>query len=694
MERIGAERLDRRWRRLRLIADGSGAVAAGIAACILILWITRIGAGVSDAKFLFAMKPNTAIGFGLTALAFILLVHQRPRLASVVALLPMLIGLLSLIQYAARVDLGIDQLVLRDWSATGVGHPGRPAPNTAITLLVFDTTLIALAAIRGGSFRPFVTKLVAFAVIALAMATIAGYIAHSDFAIGWGTREQMSIPSTVCALALGCGLLAYGWQVETAATALMPVWIPALLCFAVVLFDIATPLQINAGICYIPIILCALWFDRPSVAFILAVAASLLIVFGLFASPPGAVPFSISILNRGLAMIGVWVVATLVYLQRTSQQRLLRNARHLASAQELASIGSFELEFAGMTFKASREFEQLHGVAFEAERDWELFLRRFVPVDERDGIREMIRAAQAGENPPDFHYSFLRADGTVRNAVMHCELLHGYEQMPMGIIGIIKDVTEAREAEAREAAIGSQLRHAQKLESLGTLAGGIAHDLNNTLVPMTTLLPVILEDTRDPMQRRALEITIDAARRAKALVREILSFSRKEESDVEAIRLDELAGETLTIVRAGVPTGIIIQAELSPVPEIVASKGQIYQIILNLVTNAAQAIGDRRGCILIGTRADDGGMIRLYVSDDGAGMDEETQARIFEPFFSTKEAGRGTGLGLSIVSGIVASHGGTISVESTLGFGTRFDLVFPVEGRQDRDTPPPKQAMA
>jgi signal transduction histidine kinase len=213
------------------------------------------------------------------------------------------------------------------------------------------------------------------------------------------------------------------------------------------------------------------------------------------------------------------------------------------------------------------------------------------------------------------------------------------------------------------------------------LAGGIAHDLNNTLVPITTLTPLLIERAT-PYDAEILQIVMNAARRAKELVREMLVFSRKGQTAHEAIRLDRLVRDSLPIIRAGIPASITIVDKLGDVPEITGSKGQIYQTILNLATNAAHAIGDRAGTITIGATCETGramqpAEIRLYVEDDGAGMDSETSARIFEPFFSTKDARQGTGLGLSIVSGIMKSHGGSIAVRSAPGRGTRFDLLFP-----------------
>jgi signal transduction histidine kinase len=242
-------------------------------------------------------------------------------------------------------------------------------------------------------------------------------------------------------------------------------------------------------------------------------------------------------------------------------------------------------------------------------------------------------------------------------------------------------IARVREASAHRQAdtLKEQLRHAQKLEALGTLSAGIAHDLNNTLLPITTMTSLMLETATDETTRTGLEIILKSAQRAKVLVREILQFSRKEQGERTPVRLDLMVADALTIIRAALPAFISCQVEAEPVPAILANEGQFYQIVLNLVMNAAQAIGDRPGTVVVGVRNHiREGWIQLYVEDDGPGMGDATRARIFEPFFTTKAAEEGTGLGLAVVTSIVADLGGMISVASKPGAGTRFTLEFPV----------------
>lgn len=248
----------------------------------------------------------------------------------------------------------------------------------------------------------------------------------------------------------------------------------------------------------------------------------------------------------------------------------------------------------------------------------------------------------------------------------------------------IRDVTARKLIEA-------QLAQAQKMEALGTLAGGVAHDLNNTLVPIlvfTQLAAASLPEASP--DRQYLETVIEAGNRAKDLVEQILTFSRSDTTERTPMDLTRAVGEALKMLRAGISPTIDLRAEVpsEPLP-VLGNATQIHQVVMNLCTNAAHAIGGKTGKITVVLRAERGngghpsekvpaGCAKLSVVDDGIGMNEVTRRRIFDPFFTTKPVGEGTGLGLAIVHSIVAAHDGTITVESQVGAGTRFEVSFPL----------------
>jgi signal transduction histidine kinase/ActR/RegA family two-component response regulator len=252
----------------------------------------------------------------------------------------------------------------------------------------------------------------------------------------------------------------------------------------------------------------------------------------------------------------------------------------------------------------------------------------------------------------------------------------------------------------------AQLRQAQRIQSLGILAGGIAHDFNNVLGAIGGHLELVERGLpADHPGHKHLARIGQATARAADLVQQILAFSRQREPRWANVTLQSVVDEVLTLLRATVPATIQIRTRFDgETPTVRADASQIYQVLMNLGTNAAHAMGERGGVLDIrlegvtldaaaatmapGLRA--GRYAKLSVGDTGSGMDPATLERIFEPFYTTKAPGRGTGLGLSVVHGIVKSHDAAITVESQVGMGTTFHLYFPATDAAgvDRARPP------
>jgi signal transduction histidine kinase/ActR/RegA family two-component response regulator len=244
-----------------------------------------------------------------------------------------------------------------------------------------------------------------------------------------------------------------------------------------------------------------------------------------------------------------------------------------------------------------------------------------------------------------------------------------------------------------------QLRQSQKMEAIGTLAGGIAHDFNNILAGVlgnVSLAQDTLQAGHPALQRLAQIQTASA--RARSLVQQIVTFSRQQPQTLVVQPLRPLLEETVTLLRSTLPTMVELQTRFGDAPLFIgADATQLQQVLMNLCTNAWHAMQGSTGQIVIGLEAaappdgaaGDPAQAHVWVSDDGCGMDEATRLRAFEPFFTTKPVGQGTGLGLSVVHGIVASHGGRITVSSQPGVGSRFDLYFPLAA-----APPPPPAPA
>ncbi|MFO1449246.1 MAG: PAS domain S-box protein [Opitutaceae bacterium] len=296
------------------------------------------------------------------------------------------------------------------------------------------------------------------------------------------------------------------------------------------------------------------------------------------------------------------------------------------------------------------------------------------------------RAITGNQRITPTEFQIRHKDGSWRVLQSHGRPAIGRDGQPLVVVNA-RDVTDARRME-------EQYRQAQKMEAIGTLAGGIAHDFNNIL----TAISGYAELAKMEIDNRAavishLHAVTEAGRRATALVRQILSFSRQREQERKPIQLWPVIDEAMKLLRATIPASIEFHVSLArQAPTVLADPTQIHQLIMNLATNAAHAMRDRPGrlgvvldVIQVGTDQAEldtglqpGRYLRLCVSDTGHGMDAATVSRIFDPFFTTKGPGEGTGLGLAVVHGIMQGHDGVVRVFSEPGRGSQFYLYFPV----------------
>jgi PAS domain S-box-containing protein len=271
------------------------------------------------------------------------------------------------------------------------------------------------------------------------------------------------------------------------------------------------------------------------------------------------------------------------------------------------------------------------------------------------------------------------------------------------------DLTERRQAESERAAIERKMQDAQRLEALGVLAGGVAHDFNNLLAGV--LGHAELAATMLPAEHPAhphLATVMSGVAQAGGLTRQLLAYSGKGRFMLRSLDLNDLIVQTTELLRLTLPKKVQLNLDLAPeLPHVTGDDGQLRQVLMNLIINAGEAIGDRAGTVTVTTAihellmeavsggvyspAAPGRFIELIVADNGCGMDEATKAKLFDPFFTTKFAGRG--LGLSAVLGIIRGHGGGIRVDSRPGIGTRFTVLLPAAAEAPvsatTTTPPP-----
>jgi signal transduction histidine kinase len=270
--------------------------------------------------------------------------------------------------------------------------------------------------------------------------------------------------------------------------------------------------------------------------------------------------------------------------------------------------------------------------------------------------------------------------------------------------GVARDITAQRQADAARRRLEAELAQAHRMEAIGALAGGIAHNFNNALAVIignVDLARVAGLDNR-PLLEECLDMVTTAGARAQALVQQLLTFARQNHAPLRPEHLGPLVESAAEHLRPALPSQVRLVIRVDPdTPAVFADATQIRQVVENLVTNAVQAIDERDGCIEVALDRFDarvqsvqtepdmvvGPYARLSVTDSGPGMDEVTKRRLFEPFFTTAEPANTVGLGLSVVHGIIKRHGGTIRVWSEPGLGTRMDLYFPARSLADPPQP-------
>jgi PAS domain S-box-containing protein len=306
-----------------------------------------------------------------------------------------------------------------------------------------------------------------------------------------------------------------------------------------------------------------------------------------------------------------------------------------------------------------------------------------------------------------FETALQAEDGTIVPVEASCRAIE-YDNQP-AVLTIARDITERIEAEKEKAKLRSQLRQAQKMEAIGTLAGGIAHDFNNILQSIfgyTEIASIHASQGKSPND--ALDNILTASQRAKGLINQILSFSRQSEQEKQVVQINLIVKEVLKLIRASLPATVEIKGRnLNNDAVVEADPIQIHQVMMNLCSNAHHAMREGGGVLEVNLSdieidkekaaqcggIQEGPYIELMIKDTGHGIPREYMDRIFDPYFTSKEKGEGTGLGLAVVHGIISSHGGAITVESEIGRGTTFHVLFPKKN-QDNVADKPSVANA
>ena len=357
----------------------------------------------------------------------------------------------------------------------------------------------------------------------------------------------------------------------------------------------------------------------------------------------------------------------------------------LEKAQEVAHIGSWVADLAEpQRLGWSRETHRIFGVpSGEFDGTAEAFFSYVHPQD-RDAVRTASQAAKRDGVPYDIEHRIVRLDGTVRWVREQADVVRDADGRATRMVGTVQDITERRLLE-------EQLRQSQKMEAIGRLAGGIAHDLNNALTAIAGYAELALGAIADGTARTDVQEIRRAAERAGSVTKQLLAFSRRQLLEPRVFSLNDAVAAVVRLLSRLLGSDVVVRSALgTSVPPVLGDPGQVEQAIINLAVNARDAMPEGGSLTLETAEVDvdeacarahvpmtPGHYSVLRVTDTGHGMSRETQSRIFEPFYTTKAIGKGTGLGLSMVYGTMKQIGGFIFVDSEIGRGTTFSLYFP-----------------
>ena len=360
---------------------------------------------------------------------------------------------------------------------------------------------------------------------------------------------------------------------------------------------------------------------------------------------------------------------------------------------EQAAVGINHVDPSGRIIRANRKLCEMWGYEKSELIGQQLF--ELIHPDDQERAREYADQLLSGKiSSYSIQDRDVRKDGSVIWVNVTASMVRDDNGEAKYAVGVVEDITDRKKAEQEKAELELQLRQSKKMQAIGTLAGGVAHDFNNILATIMGYSELALSILREgELCVNEVSEILRASDRAKELVQQILTFSRKVEADLKSIDLNQEIDHCARILERTLPKMIDLKTILDEdLPQIKADATQIEQVLFNLATNAADAMPEG-GKLVIETsevflnpeycrlhlEISPGRYALLQISDTGCGMDELTRQQVFDPFFTTKEVGKGTGLGLSTVFGVVKEHGGHIHCYSEMGRGTVFKIYLPVD---------------
>ena len=380
--------------------------------------------------------------------------------------------------------------------------------------------------------------------------------------------------------------------------------------------------------------------------------------------------------------------------RKQAEQRVLDEKERAENYLAIAGTMIVALNVQGTVILVNRKGNEILGYDLIEilGKNW---IETVIPEDLREERAAEFQRLVSGEmgSTRKLESEVMTKSGERRLIDWHVTLVKDAKGEITGTLSSGEDITDRERAAFEREQLQSQLRQAEKLKTIGTLAGGIAHDFNNILTPIIGYSHMALNEVPEGSQARSdIERVVKGANRAKELVSQILTFSRRDEIEMAPVRLNLIVEDALKLIEGSSPANVDIHPNIpSDCPPVLGDSSQLHQVVMNLCTNAFGAMEEVGGVLEVSLENFEVDSkftkhpksrqrrkyIKLSISDTGVGMEPEMLERIFEPFFTSRDVGEGTGMGLATVHGIIATHGGEIFVDSEPGKGTTFDIYLP-----------------
>jgi PAS domain S-box-containing protein len=653
-----------------LVAAASGASVAALGGLVVAGWLTVAVALIQVLPGLPPMQYNTALGFMICGAALLAAALELRRPTALLGGLAAVIGLASAGQYIFNADLGIDDLLVETYILTGVTHPGRMAPNSAVSLTLIGIALLGLCCPIKTRARHLYPALLGSIVIALGTAALVGYAAGVPGAYGWGHFNRMSVHTALGFLLLGGGVVGLAWNAAQRESTEAPSWLPIL-----------------GGVAVVTVTLC-MWYalatGHPSEPARPGLSSE--------KSQP-----TLPNVTLAAGLLSALLLGWCLRVEQTSRQRARSlAASNLALGQQSDARQRAEetlLQFAAIVESSDDAImattpegqiltwnpgaERLYGYT----RD-EMLGKHVSLLHARKELESVLmERIGRGERVSQLETVKLTKDGREIDVSLTISPILDLKGRMIGASRIGRDITDRKVVDR------------MKDEFLGT----VSHELRTPLTAIKGFIELVLDGDAGPVpdtQREFLEVASRNADRLGALINDILDVNRIESEGLkirkEPTDLAAVLEDVLSTFRVMAHTkGIALRQEIATLPKVMGDAARLVQVFTNLVSNAIKYTP--KGEVGIRAISIDGG-VEVVVYDTGIGLTKEEHGQLFTKFFRGRnpivtESG-GTGLGLVIVKAIVETHGGSIGVESLPGEGTRFRVFLPV------DAPAPAQSAA